>query len=240
MMRNSAPRAVTAICQALQEQIQHGLLAPGCKLPAERKLSEVFDTTRITLREALVQLEARGLIYREERRGWFISPPRLTYDLMKRSHFLAMVREQGREPSTQLLSGRLVPASAAICASLRLPPLSSVIRLCRTRRIDQRLVLYVEHYLNPQYFPGILDLDLSQPLTEIYARQYGIEYGRVCFEIAPTALRAEAASALKVSVGSPGLRITRVNHDQQGRLIDCDLEYWRHDAIALRADVSPP
>ena len=49
-MHALAPRAVTAICHALQEQIEHGLLAPGCKLPAERKLSEVFDTTRITLR----------------------------------------------------------------------------------------------------------------------------------------------------------------------------------------------
>ena len=47
-MQPLPPRAVTAICHALQEQIEHGLLSPGCKLPAERKLSEVFDTTRIT------------------------------------------------------------------------------------------------------------------------------------------------------------------------------------------------
>ena len=55
-MRDEAPRAVTAICRALEEQIEHGLLPSGSQLPAERKLSEVFDTTRITLREALVQL----------------------------------------------------------------------------------------------------------------------------------------------------------------------------------------
>ncbi|WPP01211.1 phosphonate utilization transcriptional regulator PhnR [Pseudomonas sp. HR96] len=238
-MQEGAPRAVTAISNALQEQIEHGLLSPGCKLPAERKLSEVFATTRITLREALVQLEAKGLIYREERRGWFISPPRLTYDLIKRSHFHAMVRDQGREPSTQLLSARLQPAPAAVCEALQLAPLSSVIQLCRTRRIDERLVLYVEHYLNPQFFPAILEQDLSQPLTELYAQQYGIQYGRVRFEMMPTALHAEAAGALKVSVGSPGLRITRVNYDQHGRLIDCDLEYWRHDAIRLSADVQP-
>ena len=71
LMRDEAPRAVTAICRALEEQIEHGLLPSGSQLPAERKLSEVFDTTRITLREALSQLEAQGLIYREERRGLF-------------------------------------------------------------------------------------------------------------------------------------------------------------------------
>lgn len=60
LMQSMPPRAVTAICHALQEQIEHGLLAPGGKLPAERKLSEVFDTTRTTLREALVQLRPRA------------------------------------------------------------------------------------------------------------------------------------------------------------------------------------
>ncbi|WP_122436297.1 UTRA domain-containing protein [Pseudomonas viridiflava] len=236
-MREDVPRAVTTICHALQEQIEHGLLPPGSKLPAERKLSEVFDTTRITLREALVQLEAMGLVYREERRGWFISPPRLAYDLIRRSHFHAMVSAQGRVAHTQVLSARLQPASAMICAMLELPALSSVIQICRARRIDQRLVLYVEHYLKPEFFPGILDFDMEQSLTELYARQYDLRYGQVRFEMVPTALHAEAAAALKVSVGSLGLRIARINYDQRGRLIDCDLEYWRHDAIHVSAMV---
>lgn len=234
-MRDDEPRAVVTIGKALQEQIESGLLPPGSKLPAERRLSEVFATTRITLREALLQLEAQGLIYREERRGWFISPPRLAYDLNSRSHFHAMVSAQGRQAHTQLLSARLQPASAVICQRLQLPALSSVIQICRARRIDQRLVLYVEHYLRPECFPGILDCDLSQSLTELYTERYGLQYGRVNFELSPTALHAEAAAALKVSIGTPGLCIARVNHDRNGRLIDCDLEYWRHDAIRVSA-----
>ncbi|MGF0242603.1 UTRA domain-containing protein [Rhodococcus sp. IEGM1300] len=236
-MRIETTKAVTAIGQVLQEQLDHGLLASGSKLPAERKLSELFGTTRITVREALLQLEAQGQIYREERRGWFVSPPRLAYNLMQRSHFHAMVSAQGREPSTDVISARLQPASAAVCAWLQLPALSSVIQICRARRIDQRLVLYVEHYLNPQYFPGILDFDLNQSITELYARHYDLHYGRVRFEIVPTALSVDAAAALRVSVGSPGLRIARVNYDQHERLIDCDLEFWRHDAIHVGVDV---
>ena len=61
-MRDEATKAVTAIGLALQEQISHGLLSPASKLPAERKLSELFGTTRITVREALLQLEAQGQI----------------------------------------------------------------------------------------------------------------------------------------------------------------------------------
>lgn len=236
-MRDEAIKAVTSIGLALQEQIDHGLLPPASKLPAERKLSELFGTTRITVREALLQLEAQGQIYREERRGWFVSPPRLAYNLMQRSHFHAMVSAQGRVPTTEVISARLQPASAAVCARLQLPAFSSVIQICRARRIDGRLVLYVEHYLNPQYFPQILDFDLTQSITELYARHYDLHYGRVRFEIVPTALPAEAAATLKVSTGSPGLRIERINYDQHERLIDCDIEYWRHDAIHVGVDV---
>ncbi len=236
-MRDDTPRAVTTICRALQEQIEHGLLPAGCKLPAERRLSDLFDTTRITLREALGQLEAQGLVYREERRGWFVSPARVAYNPSVRTHFHAMVAEQGRVPATEVLSARLMPANAQICQVLDLSGLSSVYQIRRARRIDGRLVLYVEHYLNPSYFPGILDFDLTRSLTELYASEYDVRYGRVRFDMVPTALHADAAAALKVAAGSPALRITRVNRDQHGRLIDCDLEYWRHDAIHISVEV---
>jgi DNA-binding GntR family transcriptional regulator len=236
-MRDEAPRTVTAICRSLQEQIDHGLLPAGGQLPSERKLSELFDTTRITLREALGQLESLGLIYREDRRGWFVSPPRLLYNPLVRSHFHAMVAEQGRSPATDVLSARLQPASAEICARLALPALSSVIQIRRARRIDGRLVLYVEHYLNPDYFPGILKYDLTRSLTELYASEYGIHYGRVRFDMVPTALHSEAATTLRIAPGSPALRITRLNRDQHERIIDCDVEYWRHDAIHVCVEV---
>lgn len=236
-MRDEALPTVTAICRALLEQIDSGLLPAGGKLPAERRLSELFDTTRITLREALTQLEAQGLIYREERRGWFVSPPRLLYNPLVRSHFHAMVAGQQRVPATEVLSARQLPASPAICAHLELPALSSVYQIRRARRVDGRLVLYVEHYLNPAYFPGILDSDLRQSLTDLYASRYDIRYGRVRFDMVPTALHGEAACALRVAEGSPALRITRINRDQHGRVIDCDLEFWRHDAIHVSVEV---
>lgn len=236
-MRTEVPRTVTAICSSLQEQIQHGLLQPGGQLPSERRLSELFATTRITLREALGQLESLGIIYREDRRGWFVSPPRVLYNPLVRSHFHAMVGEQGRLPATEVLSARLQPASAEICSQLELAALSSVIQIRRVRRIDGRLVLYVEHYLNPAHFPGILKYDLTCSLTELYASEYGIHYGSVRFDMVPTALHPEAATTLRTASGSPALRITRLNRDQHERIIDCDVEYWRHDAIHVCVEV---
>jgi len=60
--------------------IEAGVLAPQSKLPPERAVGDAFGITRMTIRQALFQLEAEGLIYRQNRRGWFVSPPRLRYD----------------------------------------------------------------------------------------------------------------------------------------------------------------
>ncbi len=76
------------IKDAIVEQIDAGMLMPRQKLPAERKLAESFDTTRVTLREALSLLEAEGKIYREDRRGWFISPRLYAMTPLKRSTLL--------------------------------------------------------------------------------------------------------------------------------------------------------
>ncbi|NDL65190.1 UTRA domain-containing protein [Acerihabitans arboris] len=232
----SRQKTVTAICQAISGWIEQGELTHNDRLPAERVLSEQFTTTRITLREALGQLEAQGMIYREVRRGWFVSPPRIIYNPLQRSHFHAMAREQGRKPATEVLDAGEIVAPEVINAHLTLPSRSRVYCIRRIRRIDGRAVLYVEHYLNPEYFPAILHEDLTSSLTELYANTYGIRYGKVRFAMLPTTFPLAASRALKVADNSPALFITRINRDQYGRIIDCDLEYWRYDTLHIMVE----
>ncbi len=229
------PSQVTQIRQALLAQIDQDLGEHG-RLPAERVLSEQFATTRITLREALLQLEAEGVLYREERRGWFVAPPRLAYNPSARGYFDRMVRSQGRVPGTRLLQVETQAATEQIAALLQIRPLDPVYLVRRARSVDGRRVLFVEHYLNAACFPDFErfgERTLSHSLTELYRQHYDIEYGRVRFEIMPTALPEMAARVLKVAPGSPALQVQRVNADQHGRWIDCDLEYWRQDAVKV-------
>lgn len=226
--------------QALLEMLGKETPSSAGRLPSERHMMERFSTTRITLREALTQLEAEGRIYRESRRGWFVSPPRLRYDLLASLPFREMVVSQQRYPDTEVLEATQRPAQPKVAARLGILEGTPVHHIIRARRIDDRPVLYVEHYLRTDCFPGILKHDLATcSLTELYRSHYGIRISRVSFELCSTILHSRAAEALRAASGGPAQRVTRINYDQNGRAIDYDDELWRHDAIELTVSAAP-
>ena len=47
---------------------------------------------------------------------------------------------------------------------------------------------------------------------------------------------AQAAQALGVMDGRPALLLRRLNYDQHGRVLDLDIEYWRHDSLRIEVD----
>lgn len=223
------------IKEAIVEQIEAGMLSPKQKLPAERKLAESFDTTRVTLREALSLLEAEGRVYREDRRGWFISPEALRYDPTQTLNFNNMALAQNRVPKTELVSAKAMIANKQASVLLELKPFTDVYCVDRVRYLDDRPVVYVTNYIRPEVFPNLLEFDLSGSLTDIYRQHYAIHYQSVRYRMSTSSLLGNIAQALRATVGSPAMVIERRNYNQHGELINCDIEYWRHDAISIES-----
>lgn len=222
------------IKEAIVEQIESGLLPPRQKLPAERKLAETFDTTRVTLREALSLLEAEGKIYREDRRGWFISPEPFCYNPALPLSFHNMARQQGRKPGAKAISAKATLATKEAARLLDLPPFSDVYCIKRVRYLEERAVAYVINYVKPNPFPGLTEHNLTDTsLTDIYREHYRIRYQKTRYRISVTSLTGEIAQALSATSGTPAMLVQRINYNQDGALIDCSQEFWRHDAVVV-------
>ncbi|MCB2129551.1 MAG: FCD domain-containing protein [Rhodobacteraceae bacterium] len=58
----AAPRLSDVIASALIAKIREGDIAVGAPLPTERELTEQFETSRPTVREALAQMQIRGFL----------------------------------------------------------------------------------------------------------------------------------------------------------------------------------
>ncbi|WBM62559.1 phosphonate utilization transcriptional regulator PhnR [Providencia sp. PROV188] len=220
----------------LQARIQSGALKSGDKLPSERELCAIFNTTRVTIRESLAQLESSGAIYRSERRGWFVTPERLWLDPTQNTNFHKLCLEQGRQPKTKLLEGKVVTVPVEAMTPLQLQPFEQIYLLTRLRYADDRSVCYSENHCLPARVPELLSHDLNGSLTEVYEQQYDLIYTSMHLSFYPTAMPPQAASALGVAVGRPALLLQRLNYDQHGRILDYDVEYWRHDSLRIEVD----
>ena len=239
MRTTVAPQLGTQLARiktSIRAQIESGVMSEGQKLPSERELSELFSTTRITIKDALIALETEGRIYREERRGWYVSPQRIRYNPLSRSHFHQMIREQNRIAETRLVNVRSEIAAGEYAQALEVNTITPIHIIERLRCIDGRAVLFVENVLKASLFEDILNENLTMSLTGIYRDKFGYETLRSRFDVIPTSAQAHVAKALNLAEGQPVLKICRVNYKQDGELMDCELEYWRPDAMMICID----
>jgi len=211
--------------------IEAGTLASGAKFPPERALAEDFSITRMTVRQALLRMEAEGLIFREDRRGWFVSPPRVHYDPTANTSFTESIAEQGRIAGTTVLSKQRIAASQWQSTHLGCAVGEPVFVISRLRTVDERAVLVEKIHINAERCPSLLDHQLDQSMTGLMAREFGIIEHRARINMRPTALSEVPAKALRVAVGTPGLFLSRIILDQFNEVVELDEEFWRHDAI---------
>lgn len=207
------------------------------KLPAERSLAERFATTRVTLRQALSQLEVEGLIHRSNRRGWFISPARLVYDPTRDAGFNDYVRAQGRQPRTAVLKLETrahLPAARA----LGLPDDQPFHHIRRRRYVDDRAVLVESLWVVPACAPELLDIYTGQSLWGLLRERWGYFLANRSIRMVSEALSPIDAEELLVAPGTAGLNICRAILDDQQRPIEFDEEHWLHDSLCISVELS--
>src|SRR4030043_411214 len=67
-----SPYIPSLVAKQIIEHIASGKLKPGDKLPSEHDMTTTFGISRISLREAMKLLEAKGYIASHGRRGKFV------------------------------------------------------------------------------------------------------------------------------------------------------------------------
>jgi DNA-binding GntR family transcriptional regulator len=217
--------------------IETGALVAGSKFPPERALAEEFSITRMTLRHALMRMEVEGLIFRQDRRGWFVSPPRVRYDPTSDTSFTESVAEQGRVAGTLVLVKKRIAASYRESTQLQCAVGDPVFVVSRLRTVDARAVLVERIFVKASRCPNLLDFPLDRSMTGLMAREFGINEHRTQINMRPAVSSEEQARALGVAMGTPGLILSRTIVDQFGEIVELDEEFWRHDAIDISLSV---
>jgi GntR family transcriptional regulator len=215
-------------------------LPPGTPVRPERALSEQFNISRTTVRQALHDLAVEGRIVRMQGRGTFVATPKVTQRLQLTSYTEDM-RAQGLRPGSHLIDVTVTEAEPDVADSLGLREGSPVTRVERVRYSNGEPMAVETVYLDHQRFPGIGErLSEAASLYALLEERFGVVpvEGE---ETVETVLAPPAASRLLGTDPSiPMLLLTRTSRDATGRPVEYVRSLYRGDRFRLSARLTRP
>jgi len=216
----------------LATEITTGLVMPGEQMPTEDGLIARFGVSRITVRRAVANLAARGLVEVRRGKGTFVAHRKITQELTELSGFVEDMQALGRHPTARVMDKRVVPATEAAARQLGLMVGASVMRIQRVRLADGVGMSFDETYLPLEIGREIVTNDLEvEPIFALLEEKYDIPLVEAEYRLEAVAAEAEVAAALQIEMGSPIFMIERTSYSTGGRPVDYERLHYRGDLI---------
>lgn len=144
-------------------EIKSGNYKSGSLIPTENELSEAFEISRTTVRQAITELVQEGWLYRIKSKGTFVSQPKINQDFIKKlESFNAQMSRLGMVPSTEVLNLSVQKASESIASALKISEKDKVIFLHRKRLADGDPIVTIKTYLPYDKCAFLMDHDFTQ------------------------------------------------------------------------------
>lgn len=223
------------IADWLERLISSHALAPGDKLPAEVEIATALGVSRMTLRQALSTVEAKGLVDRRRGRfgGSFVATPRFEFDHAGLPGFTEQMRRIHVEAGATVLRACTRRAHADVRRALALKRDGAVHEVLRARSADGEPIVLEETYVPAALFPSLLSADLTGSLYSAM-RDYGLPPFSADEHIEATVATDHQAEILGVKPGFALLLITRTSFAESGVAVEFSRDYHRSDRSRIR------
>lgn len=234
----SRDRRYVAVARALAEDLRAGSPGDAAHLPSERDLCARFGVSRVTVRRALRELEAEGLIAAAAGRGWFVRIQRFEEPENELLSFTAIAGTRGLRATARVLTARAREATLDEAERLGVAPGAPVVALDRLRLLDG-VPLAIDRSLLPvSRVPGILERDWTSASLYEAMTEAGCAPVRADYVVRADAADADEGRLLELGQGRPVLRADQLSYDAAGRPVQlCRLTY-RGDRYRFHASLA--
>lgn len=195
----------------IKESIMDGTLKPNQKIPSELELSETYQISRITVRNAISELVDEELLEKKQGKGTFVCTPKID---VRSPNFTMMCQKNGKIPGSQTIKIVKQPVTERDIRELHLAAGDSVIYLLRVLTADGEPVM-VEHNYFPERFAKLLQTHLDDISLYAFLREeYNVHFGAASKSIELAYPTEVEAGLLHISLSTPMLMIREVVYDR--------------------------
>ena len=211
------------VARVLTDEIEAGRYKVGDLIPTEAELSQRFDVSRHTVREALRDLKGRGLILSRAGVGTVVrSKATSSTSFMHGAGTLEEVIQFGEATRMKVLEHAPLVADEELSGEIAAKPGQALHRLSilRFRPREALPAGRVDIYLRPEHADVIGVVETSRmPVLRLVERLHGARIAEVIQKIVAATLGTADARLLKSRPGKPALHVTRQYFDAQDRLV---------------------
>jgi len=193
----------------LSDGIATGRYRLGESLPGEEALAKMFQVSRVTIRRALADLDAAGLIERKHGLGTFVKKKPDPRDASPMNLLVSQIAQAGKLDVEVIEFEYCVPAES-VRDLLKLKAGQQAQRVVRMRRTKRRPIMHLTTYVPEAIARSYSRKDLERiPLHRLLARA-GKAYSRAQEAVGACLADPIVAPLLDVEVGAPLLFIQRL------------------------------
>lgn len=225
----------------IRHRIATGTYPADSKIPSEYELGEELEVSRITIREAVGELVADGLLVRVQGKGTFVTPNLASAPPpIKYNGFIEAIYDHALSLHCTRVDIRRVPALPKHRDLLLLRPTTKeLMRIERTRHHGSEPYSYVVNYL-PLTIGSRIDADRLRdvPLMTILEQDLGIPIVRASEIVEAAEADPVVAEQLQVPVLHPVMHITRVMYTEDDRPFEVVEVFYRSDKYQYRVNLT--
>ena len=225
---------------ALTAEISAGRMAPGEQVPPEPELMSRFGVSRFTVRQALAQMESKGLVRVEQGRGTFVHGDVVKYAISQRTRFSKNLIEQGFDPGHEVLRDETIAATAEIATALRIALGDPVFHRRGLSKANNARVSLGSSYFSLERFPDLVRVRKRYKTTTAMYGAYGIrDYVRLFTRIEARLPTPDEARLLQQPRSLPVVCVTKIDGLAEDEPISLSQSLWRADRVAFTIGRDP-
>jgi len=215
------------IKKVLKEKIINGDFVYGELLPAEIFYQNEYEVSRITIRQAIFELENEGLVERKRGKGTsVIYQKRIEEDLTRVMSFTNELLQRGMLPGCKKAHVEIVKANSFLADIFKIKLNEELYFVSRVRTADgEPIVLFQTYFINDHKMP----MNDNEYKGSLYAlmKKYGEETLTFNKEkIEATLATKKLAEALEIKEKSAVLKRTRIGYNKDKKVIEYTLSFY--------------
>lgn len=208
---------IDEIVEELQKRIAQGFYSAGQRLPSEREIADELKVSRVTVRTALLRLQAENSIDIVPRGGAFVravstkaiiaSGP----ELKQAGSFIRAMERQGKQTLVRFIEpSSIIPTGDTLGAKMEVDPTTKVLRRYRLHIVDRVPYRILDSYYLASLLGDLRGKDEGYiPLFKWLREHTGLKAARAVERLNCRMPSAEEAAFLNISRGQPVVDMDR-------------------------------